>query len=415
MTNFNSSELNDPQPPVPGERERALVAARAHELGRRRRLVQGGGALALVAALAVSVAALTAGGSSGPGSRVEAAGASADTTASAPTTQALTPTTIVATTVPAPAPDTAPAAEAEAQTPPAVEETAPVAPVEELAPTTFSVSGTVTGAPAGTTVSITFNGSGGTFTATADGSGNYSVSGLPAGDYVVVGRGSPAPTTPPPPQKFGTVNGDQQQHGELLLPQLDATWGRPTRTRPIAPPCRSRPRPALRIWAGRFAGRIPAVAAPLVHPLRYGFGRGASGPNPATCVEVSELFAHFDAGMRSALRFGEDGEAELLELGRVDRGGRAGQRVGARLGLGERDDLADVLLPRQDRRRAGRCRTRTRRAAGRRSGRRRAGSRSATAPPPREMPSSEKICCCRSGRWIRTLPEPSSQPLSTRS
>ena len=31
------------------------------------------------------------------------------------------------------------------------------------------------------------------------------------------------------------------------------------------------------------------------------------------------------------------------------------------------------------------------------------------------MPSSEKICCCTSGRWIRTLPEPSSQPLSTRS
>ena len=43
---LHSSELNDPQPPVPGERERALVAARAHELGRRRRLVQGGGALA---------------------------------------------------------------------------------------------------------------------------------------------------------------------------------------------------------------------------------------------------------------------------------------------------------------------------------------------------------------------------------
>ena len=204
MTNFNSSELNDPQPPVPGERERALVAARAHELGRRRRLVQGGGALALVAALAVSVAALTAGGSSGPGGRVEAAGASADTTASAPTTQALTPTTIVATTVPAPAPDTA--AAAEAQTPPAVEETTPVAPVEALAPTTFSVSGTVTGAPAGTTVSITFNGPGGTFTATADGSGNYSVSGLPAGDYVVVGQWVASTDDATAAQKFGTVS-----------------------------------------------------------------------------------------------------------------------------------------------------------------------------------------------------------------
>ena len=76
MQNFDSSDLSDPQPPVPGERERARVAERAHELGRRRRLVQGGGALALVAALAVSVAALTAGGSSGPNAnRVEAAAA----------------------------------------------------------------------------------------------------------------------------------------------------------------------------------------------------------------------------------------------------------------------------------------------------------------------------------------------------
>ena len=207
MTNFNSSDLHDPQPPVPGERERALVAARAHDLGRRRRLVQGGGALALVAALAVSVAALTAGGSSGPGSRVEAAGASADTTASAPSTQATTPTTIVATTVPAPAPapDTAPAAEAQTQTPPAVQETTPVAPVESAA-TTFSVSGTLSGAPAGTTVSITFNGPGGTFTATADGSGNYSVSGLPAGDYVVVGQWVASTDDATAAQKFGTVS-----------------------------------------------------------------------------------------------------------------------------------------------------------------------------------------------------------------
>ena len=32
-----------------------------------------------------------------------------------------------------------------------------------------------------------------------------------------------------------------------------------------------------------------------------------------------------------------------------------------------------------------------------------------------EIPSRLKICCWTSGRWIRTLPEPSSQPLSTRS
>ena len=67
MQHFDASDLRDPQPPVPGERERTAVAERAHELGRRRRLVQGGGALALVAAVAVSVAALTGGGGTGPG------------------------------------------------------------------------------------------------------------------------------------------------------------------------------------------------------------------------------------------------------------------------------------------------------------------------------------------------------------
>jgi len=106
---------------------------------------------------------------------------------------------------PAPAPDTAPAAEA--QTPPAVEETPPVAPVESAA-TTFSVSGTVNNAPPGATVTVTFNGAGGTFSATADGSGNYSVSGLPAGDYTAIGEWtSPlsGDTGASAAQRFGTV------------------------------------------------------------------------------------------------------------------------------------------------------------------------------------------------------------------
>ena len=30
MPNLTSSDLSDPQPPLPGERERALVATRAH-------------------------------------------------------------------------------------------------------------------------------------------------------------------------------------------------------------------------------------------------------------------------------------------------------------------------------------------------------------------------------------------------
>lgn len=182
----SSSDLSDPQPPVPGERERALVAARAHELGRRRRLVQGGGALALVAAVAVSVAALTAGGSSGPGgtNRVEAASSASDTTVSTPTTQATTPTT-VATTVPAPAPtaDTTPAATQEA--PAATAEVA--APVVPVAPSTFTLSGTVTGNPANTTVTLTLTGPEGSFEVVADAAGNFSAGSLAPGEYSIIG------------------------------------------------------------------------------------------------------------------------------------------------------------------------------------------------------------------------------------
>src|SRR4051794_23525087 len=81
-------------------------------------------------------------------------------------------------------------------------------------------------------------------------------------------------------------------------------WGRPTRTRTIAPP--------------------PAVAAPA---LRYGLGAGR--------------FA-------SALRAGQDGEPELLQLRGVDGGRRPRERVGARLRLRERDHLANVVLARED-------------------------------------------------------------------
>jgi len=117
MQNFTPSDLRDPQPPVPGERERSLVADRAHELGRRRRLVQGGGALALVAAVAVSVAALTGGGGTGPGgtNQVQAASGT-DTSVSTPVSHVTTVPTTVApapdTTVapPVPTPDTTPAA-----------------------------------------------------------------------------------------------------------------------------------------------------------------------------------------------------------------------------------------------------------------------------------------------------------------
>ncbi len=215
MPNFTSSDLSDPQPPLPGERERALVATRAHELGRRRRLLQGGGALALVAAVAVSVAALTAGGASGPGgtNRIEAASGT-DTSVSTPVSHVTTvPTTVAPTTVPAPAPAPAPAPEATPDTMAAAQD-APVAapqdvpPVQAEVPTTFTLSGTVTGNPADSTVTLTLNGDGGTFTVAVDGAGNYSVSGLPAGSYQAIGSWTATNDTgiASGATKFGAVN-----------------------------------------------------------------------------------------------------------------------------------------------------------------------------------------------------------------
>ena len=211
MANLTSSDLSDPQPPVPGERERALVATRAHALGRRRRLAQGGGALAVVAAVAVSVAALTGGGTSGPAgpNRVEAASA-AGTTASTPSTAATTAPT-VATTVPAPVPAPGRHHPGRARTHPGRaagpgRRAQQAAPVQPAAPTTFTLSGTVSGNPAGTTVTITVSGPGGEYSATADGAGNFSVSGLPAGDYQAIGTWVDSTNTATQAQRFGTVS-----------------------------------------------------------------------------------------------------------------------------------------------------------------------------------------------------------------
>jgi hypothetical protein len=209
MTNLDPSDLRDPQPPTPGERERALVAARADRLGRRRRLVQGGGALALVAAVAVSVAALAGGGGSSGPSRVETASVGRDSTTLAPVTQATTPAT-VATTAPAPAvaPATTPTPVVTADTTPApaVQE----APAPAVVPSTFTLSGTVVGNPAGTTVTLTITGPAGSLEATADGAGNFSVSGLAAGDYAVVGQWTDSTGTATGASRMGTVtvNGD---------------------------------------------------------------------------------------------------------------------------------------------------------------------------------------------------------------
>ncbi len=148
MPNLTDSDLRDPSPPVPGARERAAVAARAHQLGRRRRVMQGAGALGMVAAVAVGVAALTAGGtSSSPGGqRIEAASSATDAPGDA----------VTATTAAVP----------------------PVA-----AQSGFTVSGTVSNVPADVTLTLTLTGSNGTFSALADGRGHFSIGGVPAGEY----------------------------------------------------------------------------------------------------------------------------------------------------------------------------------------------------------------------------------------
>ena len=144
MPNLIDPDLRDPSPPVPGDAERAAVAARAHRLARKRRMLQGVGALGMVAAVAVGVAALTAGGTSGSGtSRIAPAG---------------------------PEPAT-------------VETPAPVDIMPGPAVPTFSVSGTISDIPAGVTVTLTLSGDGGTFSAVARGAGNYSFGPVPAGEY----------------------------------------------------------------------------------------------------------------------------------------------------------------------------------------------------------------------------------------
>ncbi|MFI5053594.1 MAG: carboxypeptidase-like regulatory domain-containing protein [Acidimicrobiia bacterium] len=143
MATLTSTDLRDPAPPVPGRAQRAAVAARADQLVRRRRYVQGASALGVVVTVAVAVAALSAGGTaSSPGSqRIQAA----NSPSPAPTRQAPSPVT--------------------------------------PAPGTLTWSGHASGVPESATLTVTLTGSGGTFTAIADGSGNFSISGIPTGEY----------------------------------------------------------------------------------------------------------------------------------------------------------------------------------------------------------------------------------------
>ncbi len=132
MPTLTEADLRDPSPPVPGAKERAAVATRAQQLGRRRRMLQGAVALGMVAAVAVGVAALTAGGSSAPGGRrFEAASPGAANGATS----------------------------------------------------AFTVSGAVANIPDGVTVTVTLTGDHGTFTAIVNRSGQFSIGGVAAGDY----------------------------------------------------------------------------------------------------------------------------------------------------------------------------------------------------------------------------------------
>jgi hypothetical protein len=169
-----STDLLDPTPPTPGPTERAAVAARAGQLVRRRRYLQGASALGVVVVIAVGVGVVATGGSgTSPGSeRVQAANSGA---AAAPI---VTAPTAPAASTPAPDPATttlpAPAVATEAPVP---DRSAPAAP----APVT--VSGHASNVPPGATLTLTLSGSGGTFTAVADASGAFSVANVPSGTY----------------------------------------------------------------------------------------------------------------------------------------------------------------------------------------------------------------------------------------
>jgi hypothetical protein len=179
--------LSDPSPPVPGAAERAAVGARADQLARRRRLLQGTGALACTAILGVGVVALVSASGSGSGTnRVETA------SAPEPGTKVTNPDPVVAA-APAPEAPSAPApAEAPAVAPvdetpapvagPEVESAPAAAPAPAPEPVLASVRVTASSVPPGVTLDVTLVGSGGTF-ATSTTNGVVSFDGIPPGDY----------------------------------------------------------------------------------------------------------------------------------------------------------------------------------------------------------------------------------------
>jgi hypothetical protein len=176
--------LIDPAPPVPGDAERAAVSARANQLVKRRRMVQGAGALACTAILGVGVVALVSSTGSGSGSganKVEAASApETGTNVTNPSTLSTAP----AETAAAPATEPAPAAEepaaTETQDAPAAAEEPESTPAPE--PVLASLSVNASSVPAGVTLQVTLVGDGGTFAATTT-SGVVSFADVPPGTY----------------------------------------------------------------------------------------------------------------------------------------------------------------------------------------------------------------------------------------
>ena len=92
---------------------------------------------------------------------------------------------------------------------PAPEATPDTTPVAPAAPSTYTVSGTVSNIPQGVTLTLTLSWSGGTFTAIADSAGNYSMSGVPAGTYDGMYEWTASGTSTQVGRRDGiTVNGD---------------------------------------------------------------------------------------------------------------------------------------------------------------------------------------------------------------
>jgi hypothetical protein len=158
--------LDDPNPPTAGHAQRDAVLRRAGSLQRRRRALQGAGTLACVALIGVgAVAFISAEGSGGATSKIDAASAPEPDTSV--TTSTAAPPSVVST---------APVAIPEPTLPVAVAESSPPA------PPAASVTASGPNVPSGVTLNVTLIGAAGTVS-TSTTSGAVSFADLPPGNY----------------------------------------------------------------------------------------------------------------------------------------------------------------------------------------------------------------------------------------